>query len=554
MYIKKIIIENFKCFEGRFELVLNEGLNILVGDNEVGKSTITEAINLALSGWINGRYLKTELNESLFNKKVVTNYLKAINDNKTVTLPPSIIIELYCDFGDDSINDDFKGGKNLLKDKKTSGIRFVISFDEEKCSEYIKEVINSKEDLLSLPIEFCDFSWEAFSRTPKIPRTIPIKSSLIDSSSFRYKNGSDINVSHIIRDRLTSGEETKISQAHRKLKDAFSNDPSVKEINKKIQQNISDKRITLQMETSTKVSWESSLVPYLEDIPFQNIGKGEQCLVKTKLSLQKKKTKNSNILLIEEPENHLSHSKLNELINYINDNHEDKQVVISTHSSFVANKLGLESLILLNIDETNKKRKEFRITSLNSSTKNYFEKLAGYDTLRLILCKKAILVEGDSDELIVQKAYYDKHKKLPIQDSVDVISVRSLAFKRFLDIAKELKQPTTVVIDNDGEERSFIEESYKDYTNESFISLCFDKTIDSGALEISGKKFNYNTLEPKILKANNLELLNKIFETNLKTEDKMHKYMKNNKTNCALKIFDTAESLKFPQYILDALN
>ncbi|MBU1256312.1 AAA family ATPase, partial [Patescibacteria group bacterium] len=429
MHITKVIIQNFKCFEGTFMLDLNKSLNILVGDNETGKSTIIEAIDLALSGWIGGRYIRTELNESLYNKKVVIDYLKSINTNKTAILPPSIVIELYCDFEDDSINDDFKGDKNSLKDVKASGVRFTISFDEEKCNEYIREIINSKEKLLSLPIEFCDFSWEAFSRTPKIPRTIPIKSSLIDSSSFSYKNGADISASRIIRDKLTIEEETKISQAHRKLKDAFSSDPSIEEINQKIQNNISDKRISLQIETSTKTDWESSLVPYLEDIPFQNIGKGEQCLIKTKLSLQKKRTKNSNVLLIEEPENHLSHSKLNELINYIKDNHREKQILISTHSSFVANKLGLESLILLNIDEVNGKRKEFRITNLDSDTKNYFEKLSGYDTLRLILCKKAILVEGDSDELIVQKAYRNKHGKLPLENGVDVISVRSLAFK-----------------------------------------------------------------------------------------------------------------------------
>lgn len=56
MFIKEIIIENFKCFEGRFPLEFNNGLNILVGDNEAGKSTILEAIHLALSGWIYGKY------------------------------------------------------------------------------------------------------------------------------------------------------------------------------------------------------------------------------------------------------------------------------------------------------------------------------------------------------------------------------------------------------------------------------------------------------------------------------------------------------------------
>ena len=48
MYIDKIKIVNFKSFEGEFELKLNRDLNIIVGDNEAGKSTILEAINLVL--------------------------------------------------------------------------------------------------------------------------------------------------------------------------------------------------------------------------------------------------------------------------------------------------------------------------------------------------------------------------------------------------------------------------------------------------------------------------------------------------------------------------
>ena len=63
VHINKVIIENFKCFKGRFLVELNKCLNILVGDNEAGKSTILEAIHLALTGLLNGRYLKHELNQ-----------------------------------------------------------------------------------------------------------------------------------------------------------------------------------------------------------------------------------------------------------------------------------------------------------------------------------------------------------------------------------------------------------------------------------------------------------------------------------------------------------
>jgi putative ATP-dependent endonuclease of OLD family len=44
MNIEKVIIQNFKTLRN-FEITLNKELNIIVGDNEAGKSTLLEAIN-----------------------------------------------------------------------------------------------------------------------------------------------------------------------------------------------------------------------------------------------------------------------------------------------------------------------------------------------------------------------------------------------------------------------------------------------------------------------------------------------------------------------------
>ncbi|MGV8856527.1 MAG: AAA family ATPase [Devosia sp.] len=51
MKIAKIKITNFKCYEETFTLSLNEGLNLIVGANEAGKTTILEAI-LRWSRWL----------------------------------------------------------------------------------------------------------------------------------------------------------------------------------------------------------------------------------------------------------------------------------------------------------------------------------------------------------------------------------------------------------------------------------------------------------------------------------------------------------------------
>jgi len=93
MLIDKIKITNFKCFK-EFELELNENLNIIVGNNESGKSTILEAFDLSLTGMINGKSIYNDINQYIFNNEVVSEYLSSTSKNDHLQLP-SIEIEIY---------------------------------------------------------------------------------------------------------------------------------------------------------------------------------------------------------------------------------------------------------------------------------------------------------------------------------------------------------------------------------------------------------------------------------------------------------------------------
>ena len=86
------------------------------------------------------------------------------------------------------------------------------------------------------------------------------------------------------------------------------------------------------------------------------------------------------------------------------------------------------------------------------------------------------------------------------------------------------------------------------------INICYDKIVDSGTLKIGEKDYNYNTLEPKLLKSNSLNILNTIFGTEYIEEDDLRKYMQHHKTECAMAIFDTKEEIHFPEYILEAIK
>ncbi|MFC0512989.1 AAA family ATPase [Mucilaginibacter angelicae] len=546
MYIKNVIIENFKCFNGLFKLKLNEGVNILVGDNEAGKSTILEAIHLALTGMLHGRYLKNELTQYIFNSDVVSTYITELETKGIKAVPPQILIEIIM-AGDGLAEFEGDGNKERIKQP---GFGLKILFDDKYQEEYEKLVKNG--GIKTLPIEYYQIQWTSFARDEGItPRSIPIKSALIDSASNRHQNGSDIYISRIIKEFLDEEEIVKISQSHRQMKEYFMAQSAIQTINEKIKKaaKITEKQIELSVELSSKNAWENSLMTYLDNIPFHYIGKGEQCIIKTKLALGHKKAKQANIILLEEPENHLSHSKLNQLIKDIQTEQAAKQVLISTHSSFVANKLGLENLILLHNQKT------VRLNDLDPETQNFFQKLSGYDTLRLILCKKAILVEGDSDELIVQKAFIMQNGVLPIEKGIDVISVGT-SFLRFMEIAAMINKPVTVVTDNDGDPKALLKK-YEDYSGVNVkenIKICYDEKIDKGDLKIGDKAFNYNTLEPKMLAVNSLKLFNTLFKTTYKDVNDMHRYMRSNKTECALALFDAQIPIQFPSYILEAIK
>lgn len=546
MAIKKIKIENFKCFNGMFELELNKGLNILVGNNETGKSTILEAIHVALTGLYGGRNIRNELSQYLFNNTVVEEYIQSVNDGNPLP-PPNVLVEIYFD---NSIDANFEGNYNTDKANGVEGLKFEIAYNSKFDDEYSQLI--SKKSMHSIPIEYYEAVWTSFSRQMITIRSIPIKSAMIDSSSYRYQNGSDVYISRIVKDLLSAEEVTAVAQAHRNMKETFIGDDSIKVINERISKasSIIDGEVSLSVDLGTKNAWENSLVTQLNDIPFGFIGKGAQCVLKTELALTHKQAQNAHIILLEEPESHLSYSKLNQLVSAIGSKYGDKQIIISTHSSYVANKLGLENLLLLDNQRVTK------ISNLPSA--NFFKKIAGYDTLRLILCKKAILVEGDSDELIVQKAYMRTHGgRIPIQDQIDVISV-GISFLRFLELAEALNLQVTIVTDNDGDIDA-IERKYSNYLGDNQkpnIKICYDKIIDSGDLKIGDKPYNYNTLEPKLIKANDekLELFNSVFGTKHTTLDDLRKYMKSNKTECALAIYDSDLEITFPEYILEAIN
>jgi putative ATP-dependent endonuclease of OLD family len=531
MCIERVIVKNYRTLK-LLDFMLRQHLNIVVGDNETGKSTLLEAINLGLKCQINRRPAYGELHPYLFNVEAVAQYVASLKAGQAIA-PPKILVELY--LRDCPEFAEFKGMNNS-EQLDCPGIAVRIELDNEAFGDEYKAYIADPTRVNGLPVEYYKVEWQDFSGATVKAHKFPLESALIDPSAISNTYTANKYVLEIARDFLGHKEKVELALSYRQLRDKFLTDPHVASINTELGKKagtVTEKTLSMALDMTARSGWEAGVMPHLDDIPLTLIGKGEQNAVKIKLAIEAVDA--CILFLIEEPENHLSHSNLNRLISHIEMAAKGKQLIITTHSSFVLNKLGIENILMFN------GKKAITLNQLPPSTEAYFKKLPGHDTLRMILAKKTILVEGPSDELVVQKAFLQKYDKMPLDAGVEVITVRALASKRFLDIAKLLDIDICVVTDNDGNAAA-VKTKFAAYETARNIRIYYSEDE------------SLRTLENHMVKLNELKNLNWLFGKTFTTEEDVLDYMLNNKTDCALKLFDSSLDIVIPDYIQNAIT
>jgi predicted ATP-dependent endonuclease of OLD family len=240
--------------------------------------------------------------------------------------------------------------------------------------------------------------------------------------------------------------------------------------------------------------------------------------------------------MIEEPENHLSYPKLNQLIDNLSGaaTNNEQQLFISTHSSFVMNRLGLKHIMLAYSGSIKS------ILDLPDETVQYFRKLPGFDTLRLILSGKIVLVEGASDEIVFERMYRDRFGKRPVDDGIDVICMRGLSQKNCLTLVQAVDKKCALLLDNDGKGIDEIRAPLSSLLDDEKRRLFVGDTASG------------NTLETQIISYNSEEQLRAVL--GIRPRASIETWMLNNKTEAAICIADSQTSIISPSYIAEAIE
>jgi putative ATP-dependent endonuclease of the OLD family len=550
MHVKSIKLVNFKKFRnGHFEF--NTDVNIFVGDNASGKSTILEALEIALNYNYRGRPLNGEFSPDLFNREAVSQFLAS---DKTSKHLPDLIIEAYIDGVP-----DYRGANNSLKED-AEGVVVQACFDASLAPVY-ESYLLTKPNITSIPIEFYKLEWLDFAWNQIKPIAKKFKALYIDPTRIHPTMGKNQYISGILNTALAKEELVKLTVNYRENLQMFNNAGEVMTVNASLDAGhlITDRKLTIAASTLPAGSIQTGLQLEVDDVPFHFIGKGEQSNIQIKLAIQNK-SHDIDLVMMEEPENHLSHTNLNKLVHYVESKRGDKQLFLTTHSSFVLNKLSIDKICLM---QTGYKR----LHKLHPDVVKTLKRLPGYDTLRVALSSKVILVEGPSDELVLKKIYQRKHGHLPEHDGIDIVVVRGVGFKTFIEVGKEIGTKIHVLRDNDGDYHGNVEQERLEYVAFPNVKLFSSANKDEFSLEPA--MIYANAIDIKTLDEFAKEVLStqtyKLYAACDTLEDRrgyLVQWFRSEKGNgkgsrkvdSAIRLFDGVLEFKYPGFLDEVLN
>lgn len=513
--ISKIRLINFKRFQN-YTVIPNSQINILVGDNEVGKSSILEAIDIVSSG--NIKKVESIGIDNLLNIDTITQFnsgKRSFNDL------PRIIIELY-------LNGDFDhtmNGKNNLDNILCDGIRMICAPNPDYQTEIV-ESMKAQDDYFPYDyysIRFSTFADEGYTGYKK-----KLKSVFIDSTNMN----SDYATNDFIKRMYFQYTEDNLKEraAHRskyrQMKNAFCSD-NLSQLNSKVP---TDKNYTFGLKKLSANGIENDLMIYENEIGIDNKGTGKQVFIKTDFALERSGD-GVDVILIEEPENHLSHVNLRKLIQRVADT-KNGQLFITTHNSLISTRLELNNLLIMH---SNSATEPMQLSDLSNDTAKYFMKAPPAGIIEFALSEKVILVEGPSEYMLLEKFYESITGNKPESDNVHIIDIRGLSFKRFLEIACLINSKVAVITDNDEDYQTHCVDKYSDYIQKDNVKIYYCKDNTQRTFEVV--LYNINTA-----------LCNSLFNSNSLG------YMLKNKTEAAYKLLETSENILVPVYIKEAIE
>lgn len=495
MFISKIQVENFRSFETT-EVEFHEGINVLIGHNNCGKSNLLTAMALIFDN-------------SISKQLEVDDFYNGISVEELKESAPKIKITITITQSNDEdlMSDELVTVSNWLVSLETpyqAQVQyeyFLSSGEEENYKKRVSGIDSAKEIWKIIKSEYIRLY------TYKIWVGNPANRVVADSDSLRKFDYQFLNAIRDVERDMFSGRNTLLKRvidffmdyeikSDGKL-DEIQKSEKIKERKDEFAENadeiISKLHIRLKEGNQEILSYakdigasfdksepgfegeltESELYSVLKliikqetgmTLPIDKNGLGYNNLIFMSLLLAKiqadsdGKYMGSNakvfpMLVIEEPEAHLHPTMQDKFIKFLNNNIERKkvkQVFVTTHSTFIAAAVQLDDLICLYRDG-NKVRiaypgrtfwEDTEGKQINNTSKKYVQRFLDATKSNMLFAERIILVEGIAEQLLIP--ILAEYMGTSLADNhVAVLQVGGRYFEHFLKLFDQ-KNPTAI--------------------------------------------------------------------------------------------------------------
>ncbi len=455
MYLSNLKLWNFRKFGDNspvnleipnLDLNFTTGINVLIGENDSGKSAIIDAIKISLKthsyDWLrldlddfydNSTRLRIELmfdNLSDNEAKNFTEWLgwTGIGENAKPYL--RLIYEATRD-----IENQYIYPTEIRAGVDDTGSQLTAEAREYLKTTYLKPLRDAKSELI--PRKNSRLSQilqghEAFKGKDRDHLLVGLFQEFNEHVS-KYFQGTDKDDTKLVGEDL-KGKELK-GDIDNFIRAFYSKD---KESNFGVLGN-NLKNILEKLELSIK----DELNPGLGTL-------NRLFMASELLHLQKKNWSGLRLGLIEELEAHLHPQAQMQIIEALQ-NEKNIQLILTSHSPNLASKLKLENLIICN--DNNAFPMGSAYTKLNSNNYKFLEKFLDTTKANLFFAKGVILVEGSSEEILIPSIA----KKIGInltEKGVSIVNIGNTGFDHYSKIYLRNQEPymnipVAVITDSD---------------------------------------------------------------------------------------------------------
>lgn len=486
MYISSIEIKNFRNFK-KNTINFNDGVNVIIGHNNAGKTNLVKALSLILDSNSSKR-----LDVDDFNKHIDLDDLKAS--------PPIISISIIIKKGNNEDPDDLvtvSEWLTKLDESYEARLTYEFFLPENKAIDYARAMseITDKDALWKVLrhdfIRFYKYKiWggDLINRSTADPESLQkfdfqfldaIRDAERDMFSGKHtllRDVFDFFMDYDVKIDQTKNKEAK-QQDIKLRKDKFSqkSDELLAELKTRLN---TGKGQILDYANQTGASSFNNAKPDFDGsvsdvemysvlkliveentgikIPASHNGLGYNNLIFMSLLLAKMQVDSDSdyldsnakvfsMLAIEEPEAHLHPSMQYKFLKFLKENHQKnkvRQIFVTTHSTHITSAVSLDEIICLNNDGNILSVGYPRLALQDSpQSKKYVQRFLDATKSDMLFAKKILFVEGIAEQLLIP--IMAKYLGKSLEDNhIAMINVGGRYFKHFLHLFDKKKDHT----------------------------------------------------------------------------------------------------------------